>query len=69
MQFLFFLITSIFQMGINKKIPFNKHFARKYIRAYTNWANCAVGLTRTNVKVNVTLTVSYLSFSNENENS
>ena len=22
-------------MGINKKITFNKHFARKYIRAYT----------------------------------
>ena len=23
------------QMGINEKITFNKHFARKYIRAYT----------------------------------
>ena len=32
---LFFLITTMFQMGINKKITFNKHFARKYIRAYT----------------------------------
>ena len=31
----FFLITTMFQMGINKKITFNKHFARKYIRAYT----------------------------------
>ena len=30
----FFLITTMFQMGINKKITFNKHFARKYIRAY-----------------------------------
>ena len=28
----FFLITTMFQMGINKKITFNKHFARKYIR-------------------------------------
>ena len=36
MQFLFFLITTMFQMGISKKITFNKHFARKYIRAYTN---------------------------------
>ena len=35
MQSLFFLITTMFQMGINKKITFNKHFARKYIRAYT----------------------------------
>ena len=26
----------MFQMGINKKITFDKHFARKYIRAYTN---------------------------------
>ena len=34
MQSLFF-ITTMFQMGINKKITFNKHFARKYIRAYT----------------------------------
>ena len=32
----FFLITTMFQMGINKKITFNKHFAQKYIRAYTN---------------------------------
>ena len=32
---IFFLITTMFQMGINKKITFNKHFARKYIRAYT----------------------------------
>ena len=32
---LFFLITTMFQMGINKKITFNQHFARKYIRAYT----------------------------------
>ena len=31
----FFLITTMFQKGINKKITFNKHFARKYIRAYT----------------------------------
>ena len=31
----FFLITTMFQMGINKKITFNKHFARTYIRAYT----------------------------------
>ena len=31
----FFLITIMFQKGINKKITFNKHFARKYIRAYT----------------------------------
>ena len=35
MQFLFFPITTMFQTGINKKITFNKHFARKYIRAYT----------------------------------
>ena len=28
----FFLITTMFQMGINKKNTFNKHFARKYIR-------------------------------------
>ena len=33
---LFFLITTMFQMGINKKITFTKHFARKDIRAYTN---------------------------------
>ena len=32
----FFLITTMFQIRINKKITFNKHFARKYIRAYTN---------------------------------
>ena len=32
----FFLITTMFEMGINKKITFNKHFARKYIRAYTS---------------------------------
>ena len=31
----FILITTMFQMGINKKITFNKHFARKYIRTYT----------------------------------
>ena len=37
MQSLFFLITTMFQMGINKKITFNKHFARKYIRAYTTY--------------------------------
>ena len=24
----FFLITTMFQMGINKKITFNKHFAK-----------------------------------------
>ena len=35
MQSLFFLITTMFQRGINKKNTFNKHFARKYIRAYT----------------------------------
>ena len=35
MKSLFFLITVMFQRGINKKITFNKHFARKYIRAYT----------------------------------
>ena len=35
MQSLLFLITTMFQMGINKKITFNKHFARKYIRTYT----------------------------------
>ena len=35
MQSLFFLITTMFQIGINKKITFTKHFARKYIRAYT----------------------------------
>ena len=35
MQSLFFLTTTMFKMGINKKIAFNKHFARKYIRAYT----------------------------------
>ena len=35
MQSLFFLITTMLQMGINKQITFNKHFARKYIRAYT----------------------------------
>ena len=33
----FFLITTMFQMGISKKITFNKHFARKYIRAYTKF--------------------------------
>ena len=27
------------QMGINEIITFNKHFARKYIRAYTNGDN------------------------------
>ena len=36
----------MFLMRINKKITFNKHFARKYIRAYTTntrrWPN--VGL-------------------------
>ena len=32
----FFLITTMFQMGINKKITFNKNFARKYIRAYNS---------------------------------
>ena len=37
MQSPFFLITTMFQMGISKKITFNKHFARKYIRAYTKW--------------------------------
>ena len=31
----FFLITTMFQVGINKKITFNKHSARKYIKAYT----------------------------------
>ena len=31
----FFLITTMFQMGINNKITFNKHFARKYKGAYT----------------------------------
>ena len=36
MQSPFFLITIMFQMGINKKINFNKYFARKYIKAYTN---------------------------------
>ena len=35
MQSLFFLIITMFQIGINKKITFNKHFAQKYIRAYT----------------------------------
>ena len=31
-----FLITTMFQMGINKKsLLTNTHFARKYIRAYT----------------------------------
>ena len=35
----FFLITTMFQIGINKKITLNEHFARKYIRAYTNTAN------------------------------
>ena len=34
----FFLITTMFQIGINKKITFNKHFARKYIRTY--YTNC-----------------------------
>ena len=34
MQSLFFLITTMFQMRINKKITFNKHSAQKYIRAY-----------------------------------
>ena len=32
----FFLITIMFQKGINKKITFYKHFARKYMRAYTS---------------------------------
>ena len=36
MQSFFVLITTMFQKGINKKITFNKHFARKYIRAYTS---------------------------------
>ena len=31
----FFLITTMFQIGINKKITFNKHLARINIRAYT----------------------------------
>ena len=35
MQSLFFLISTMFQIGINKQITFNKHFARKYTRAYT----------------------------------
>ena len=35
----FFLITTMFQIGINKKITFNKHFARKYITAYTILVN------------------------------
>ena len=35
MQSPFFLITIGIQIGINKKITFNKHFARKYLRAYT----------------------------------
>ena len=39
MQSLFFLITTMFQIRINKKITFNKHLARKYIRAYTNTKN------------------------------
>ena len=41
----FFLITTMFQKGINKKITFSKHFARKYIRAYTimgcSWLQCS----------------------------
>ena len=36
MQSLFFLITTMFQMGINKIITFTKYFAQKYIRAYTS---------------------------------
>ena len=35
MQSLFVLMITMFQMRIIKKITFNKHFARKYIRAYT----------------------------------
>ena len=44
----FFLITTMFQKGINKKITFNKHFARKYIRAYTiNWmAKITIGSSK-----------------------
>ena len=40
MQSLLFLITTMFQIGINKKITFNKHFAQKFIRAYTNNIDC-----------------------------
>ena len=38
----FFFITTMFQMGTNKKITFNKHFAQKYIKAYTNCAESDV---------------------------
>ena len=38
----FYLITTMFQMGTNKKITFNKHFARKSIKAYTNCAESDV---------------------------
>ena len=37
MQSPFFLIIAMFQIGINKKMAFNKHFAQKYIRVYTYW--------------------------------
>ena len=40
MQSLFFPTTTMFQTGINTKIAFNKHFARKYIMAYTIHASC-----------------------------
>ena len=46
MQSLFFLITTMFQMGINKKNTFNKHFALKYIRAYTSVKVSIVGSLR-----------------------
>ena len=39
---LFFLIPTMFQIGINKKITFNKHFARKYIREYTTLARLVI---------------------------
>ena len=39
MQSIFVLITIMFQKGISKKITFNKHFARKYIRVYTISSN------------------------------
>ena len=39
MQSLFFLITTRLQKGINRKISFNKHLARKYIRTYTRLLN------------------------------
>ena len=52
MQSLFFLITIMFQLGINKKSTFNKHFARKYIRAYTSRPTLAYRIHFDSININ-----------------